>query len=134
MAQPRSGEYWEADAAGELALRPLALPFPLCHTYVNHRYKIIFIIHPKRCVCGVLGGWGFGGGGGGGTTEEGWTVRDGWVGCQERCQSAWGRGGSSKRRTLRGEGALPATRRRGGGAPPRAWPAVQAARCRQGPA
>ncbi|EFN51025.1 hypothetical protein CHLNCDRAFT_141499 [Chlorella variabilis] len=47
MAQPRSSEYWESDATGELALKPLALPFPLCHTYVNHKYKVIFIIHPK---------------------------------------------------------------------------------------
>ncbi|KAI7838203.1 hypothetical protein COHA_007997 [Chlorella ohadii] len=48
MVQPRSSEYWAADpATGELALRPLALPYPLCHTYVNHKYKVIFIIHPK---------------------------------------------------------------------------------------
>ncbi|PRW20331.1 pumilio-like protein isoform A [Chlorella sorokiniana] len=46
--QPRSSDYWAADpATGELALRPLALPYPLCHTYVNHKYKVIFIIHPK---------------------------------------------------------------------------------------
>lgn len=48
MAQPRQPEYWEADASGQLALKPLPLPFPLCHTYVNHKYKVIFIIHPKR--------------------------------------------------------------------------------------
>lgn len=41
MAQPRSSEYWAADpATGELALRPLALPYPLCHT----------------CVCALLAG------------------------------------------------------------------------------
>lgn len=48
MAQPQQPEYWEADASGQLALKPLPLPFPLCHTYVNHKYKVIFIIHPKR--------------------------------------------------------------------------------------
>lgn len=58
MAQPRSRQYWEADATGELAMKPLALPFPLCHTYVNHKYRVIFIIHPKRwaswaCACVV---------------------------------------------------------------------------------
>ncbi|KAL4422191.1 hypothetical protein ABPG77_006432 [Micractinium sp. CCAP 211/92] len=47
MAQPRQPDYWEADASGQLALKPLPLPFPLCHTYVNHKYKVIFIIHPK---------------------------------------------------------------------------------------
>lgn len=36
MVQPRSSEYWAADpATGELALRPLALPYPLCHTCVD---------------------------------------------------------------------------------------------------
>ncbi|KAL4431370.1 hypothetical protein ABPG75_006626 [Micractinium tetrahymenae] len=47
MAQPRQPAYWEADASGQLALKPLPLPFPLCHTYVNHKYRVIFIIHPK---------------------------------------------------------------------------------------
>jgi hypothetical protein len=44
-----SDEYWDRDAAGEPARRPLPSPFPLCHTYVNHRYKLIVIINPKRC-------------------------------------------------------------------------------------
>lgn len=36
MVQPRSSEYWAADpATGELALRPLALPYPLCHSCVD---------------------------------------------------------------------------------------------------
>lgn len=49
MAQPRSARYWGADGvSGELALRPLRLPYPLCHTYVNHKYKVIYITHPKR--------------------------------------------------------------------------------------
>lgn len=49
MAEPRSPQYWATDAvSGEQALRPLARPYPLCHLYVNHRYKIIFIVHPKR--------------------------------------------------------------------------------------
>lgn len=47
MAMPRQNEYWEADASGQLALKPLPLPFPFCHAYVNHKYKMIFIIHPK---------------------------------------------------------------------------------------
>ena len=49
MAEPRSAQYWAADAvSGELALRPLRRPYPLCHLYVNHRYRIIFIVHPNR--------------------------------------------------------------------------------------
>ncbi|PSC74804.1 hypothetical protein C2E20_2398 [Micractinium conductrix] len=46
-AQPHLPDYWAADASGQLALKPFPLPFPLCHTYVNHKYKVIFIIHPK---------------------------------------------------------------------------------------
>ncbi len=58
MAQPRQPDYWEADASGQLALKPLPLPFPLCHTYVNHKYKVIFIIHPKRWVRTQRHRWG----------------------------------------------------------------------------
>lgn len=39
MVQPRSSDFWAADpATGELALRPLALPYPLCHTCVGTVY------------------------------------------------------------------------------------------------
>ena len=32
---------------GEEYVRPPPMPFPACHIFINHKYKYIFITHPK---------------------------------------------------------------------------------------